>query len=128
MESLTATSPQLIDELRAEATLVDVSDVMMNSPWPQGCENSDGYAWALVLLGETVAKECCGAGPCTHGWKPLAAEDFSAQFLSTHKHLCLHKNWKFKHAKRILDVIMLQYLAYLACGCSLFLSQPSRVG
>jgi len=95
---------------------------MMNSPWPQGCENSDGYAWALVLFGETVAKECCGAGPCTHGWKPLAAEDFSAQFLCTRKHLCLHKNWKFKHAKRILDVIMLQYLAYLACGCSLYLS------
>ena len=25
------------------------------------------------------------------------------------KHLCVHQNWKFKYATRILDVIMLQY-------------------
>jgi hypothetical protein len=56
-----ATSPELIDELRRHRP--DVSDVMMNSPWPQGCENSDGHAWALMLLGENVTKECCQAGP-----------------------------------------------------------------
>jgi hypothetical protein len=61
-ESLPAMSPQLVDE-------PDASDVM-NSQWPQGCENSDGHAWALVQLRETVTNTCCW-GPCTHDWEPL---------------------------------------------------------
>lgn len=48
---------KLVDELRQHWP--DVSDVMLNSPWPEGCERSDGCAWALVLVGETVTKTCC---------------------------------------------------------------------
>ncbi len=43
-----------VDELRHHWP--DVSDVMLNSPWPEGCERSDGCAWALdddVFLAET---------------------------------------------------------------------------
>jgi hypothetical protein len=106
MESLPAKSSGLIDELRLH--FPDASDEMMNSPWPQACENSDGHAWALVQLGETVTKTCCGT-PCTHDWEPLTAVDIFSHFWCTRKHLCVHQNWKFKHATRILDVIMLQY-------------------
>ena len=42
-------------------------------------------------------------------WQLLAAEDVSSHFWCTRKQLCVQKNWKFKHATRILDVIMLQY-------------------
>jgi hypothetical protein len=45
---------------------------------------------------------------CTHDWELLAAEDVSSHFWCTRKHLCA-QNWKFKHATRILDVIMLQF-------------------
>jgi hypothetical protein len=41
--------------------------------------------------------------------RPLAPEDVSSHFWFTRKHLCVHPNWKFKHATRVLDVIMLQY-------------------
>ena len=93
----------------SELVSLDASDVMMNSPWPRAwCENSDGHAWALAELGETVTKECC-AQPCTHDWEPLAAEDVSAQSWCTCKRLCVHQNWKFKYATRILDLIMLQF-------------------
>ncbi len=70
---------------------------------------ADGeLAKALVQLGETVTKKLCGS-PCTHDWELLASEDVSSHFWCTRKHLCVHQNWKFKHATRILDVIMLQY-------------------
>ena len=94
-------------------------------------ENSDGHAWALVHLGETVTDTCCGK-PCTHDWEPPTAEDVPSQFRCTRKHLCVHKNWKFKHATRILDVIMLQYPVkvrpMLGMWISLYLSQSSRGG
>jgi hypothetical protein len=106
MENLPAKSPELIDELRQHWP--DASDVMFNSQWPLACENSDGQAWALGQLGETVTKTCCGSS-CTRDWELLAAEDVSSHFWCTLKHLCVHQNWKFKHATRILDVIMLQY-------------------
>jgi hypothetical protein len=35
----------LVDELRQHWS--DVSDVMLNSPWPEGCERSDGCALSL---------------------------------------------------------------------------------
>lgn len=106
MESLPAQSHQLIEELRRHWP--DTSDVMMNSPWPEGYENSGGHVWALVLLGETVTKTCCSR-PCTHDLEPLAGEHVSLLFWCTRQRLCVHQNWKFKHATRILDVIMLQY-------------------
>ena len=98
--------PEPIDELRRHWP--DASDVMFNSPWPLTYEKSDGHAWALVKLVETVTKTCCGA-PCTHDLELLATEDVSSHSWCTRKHLCVHQNWKFKHATRILDVIMFQY-------------------
>ena len=98
--------PELIDDLRRHWP--DASDVMFNSPWPLTYEKSDGHAWALVKLGETVTKTCCGA-PCTHDLELLATEDVSSHSWCTRKHLCVHQNWKFKHATRILDVIMFRY-------------------
>ena len=93
----------------SELVSLDASDVMMNSPWPRAwCDNSDGHAWALAELGETVTKTCCGT-PCTHDYELLAAEDVSSNFWCTRKHLCVHQNWKFKYATRILDVIIFQY-------------------
>jgi hypothetical protein len=53
----------LVDDLRQHWP--DVSDVMLNSRWPERYERSDGYAWVLVLVGETVTKTCC-RGACTH--------------------------------------------------------------
>ena len=85
METLPAKSPGLIDELRRH--FPDDSDEIMNSPWPQPCENSDGHAWAL---GETVTKTCCGM-PCTHDWEPPTVEDVSSHFWCTRKHLCVHQ-------------------------------------
>jgi hypothetical protein len=98
----------LVNELRQHWS--DVSDVMLNSPWPEGCERSDGCAWALVLVGETVTKTCCG-GACTHDCDPHrdANSDVSSQTWCTRKNLCVPRNWQFKHATRILDVIMLDY-------------------
>jgi hypothetical protein len=46
----------LIDELGQHWP--DVIDVMFNSQWPEGCEQSIGCARALVLVGETVTKTC----------------------------------------------------------------------
>jgi hypothetical protein len=106
MENLPLKWPELIDELSRHWP--DASDVIFNSPWPLAYENSDGHAWALVQLGETVTKTCRGVS-CTHDWELLAAEDVSSHFWCTRKHLCVHQNWKFKHATRILDVIMIQY-------------------
>ena len=62
---------KLVDELRQHWP--DVSDVMLNSPWPEGCERNDGCAWALVLVGETVTKTCC-RGACTHDCDPQASD------------------------------------------------------
>jgi hypothetical protein len=45
-----------------------------------------------------------------HDWELLAAEDVSSHFWCTHKHLCVHQNWKFKYATRILDEILLWVL------------------
>ena len=69
---------------------------------------------------------CCDAGPT-----PILRDpDVSSHFWCTRKHLCVHKNWKFKHATRILDVIMLQYPVkvrpMLGMWISLYLSQSSR--
>ena len=51
IERLPATSPERMDELRRHWP--DVSDVMiamMNSPWTQGCENSDtGYRYPVKV-------------------------------------------------------------------------------
>jgi hypothetical protein len=49
---------KLVDDLRQHWP--DVSDVMLNSPWPEGCERSDGCAWALVLVGEQSLKLAVG--------------------------------------------------------------------
>jgi hypothetical protein len=97
----------LVDELRQH--LPDVGDAMLNSPWPAGCESSDGCAWALVLLGETVTNTRCG-GACTHDCDPQAADsDVSSQTWCTRKNLCVPWNWQLKHATCILDVIILDY-------------------
>jgi len=98
---------KLVDELRQHWP--DVSDVMLNSQWPEGGERSDGCAWALVLVGETVTKTCC-RGACTHDCDPQASDcDVSSQTWCTRKNLCVPQNWQFRHATRILDVIMLDY-------------------
>ncbi len=46
----------LVDQLRQHWS--DMSDVMLNSQWPEGFNQSDGCAWTLVLVGETE-RECC---------------------------------------------------------------------
>ena len=48
----------LVDALRQDWPEVSDVSMMLNSPWPEGCERSDGCAWALVLVGETVTKKC----------------------------------------------------------------------
>jgi hypothetical protein len=45
-------------ELRQDWPEVSDVSMMLNSPWTEGCERSDGYAWALVLVGESVTKTC----------------------------------------------------------------------
>ena len=83
---------------------------IMHSPWPEGSERSDGCAWALVLVGETVTKEChpgqacrCDCPAHTHN------SNVSSNTWCTRKNLCVPRNWEFRHATRILDVIMLKY-------------------
>ncbi len=48
----------LVDALRQNWPEVSDVSMMLNSPWPEGCEQSAGCAWALVLVWETVTKEC----------------------------------------------------------------------
>jgi hypothetical protein len=86
MESLPAKSPEFIDELKRHWP--DASDVMINSPWPLACENSDGHAWALVQLGETVTKTCCGV-PCMHDCELLAAAKTSLHTSGAHANTCV---------------------------------------
>jgi hypothetical protein len=58
---------------------------MLNSPWHERCERSDGCAWALVLGGETATKTCC-RGACTHDCDPQAADsDVSSHTLYPEK-------------------------------------------
>jgi hypothetical protein len=120
----------LVDALRQD--WLEVSDVsmMLNSPWPEGCERSDGCAWALVLVGETVTKTCHPARACrcdcpahtADPTRPLAGvsnrvpinntlsyNNVSSNTWCTRKSLCVPRNWEFQHATRILDVIMLEY-------------------
>jgi hypothetical protein len=93
----------------SELFIVDRGSMMLNSPWPEGCERSDGCAWALDLVGETVTKTCC-RGAFTHDRVPQASDcDVSSQTWCTRKNLCVPQNWQFRHATRILDVIMLDY-------------------
>jgi hypothetical protein len=54
MKNLLAKSSELIDELSRHWP--DASELMFNSPCPLACENSDGHAWVLVQLGETVTE------------------------------------------------------------------------
>ena len=60
-------------------------------------------------MGETVTKTCC-RGACRHDCDPKASDcDVSSQTWCTRKNLCVPQNWQFRHATRILDVIMLDY-------------------
>ena len=125
METLPAKSPGLIDELRRH--FPDDSDEIMNSPWPQPCENSDGHAWAL---GETVTKTCCGM-PCTHDWEPPTVEDVSSHFWCTRKHLCVHQigSSSTQHVywtRSCFHTRFRKCVQCLVCGYSLYLSQQSR--
>ena len=54
----------LVDALRQDWPEVSDVSMMLNSPWPEGCERSDGCAWALVLVGETVTKTCHPGRAC----------------------------------------------------------------
>jgi len=87
----------------------DVS-AMLKSPWPEGCKQSAGSSWALVLMGETVTKECHSQACCcdclAHG---TDNDDSSPNALCYRKNLCVPHNWQFKHATRILEVTMLQH-------------------
>jgi hypothetical protein len=50
------------------------------------------------------------ATQCTHDCDPQASDcDVSSQTWCTRKNLCVPQNWQFRHATRILDVIMLDY-------------------
>jgi hypothetical protein len=79
MERLQSQLGSLTDKLRLH--FPDTSDEIMNSQWPQACENSDRHTWALVQLGETVTKTCCGT-PCTHDWEPTTTEEVSSHWIS----------------------------------------------
>jgi hypothetical protein len=100
----------LEDALRQDWPEVSDVSMMLHSPWPEGSERSDGCAWALVLVGETVTKEChpgqacrCDCPAHTHN------SNVSSNTWCTRKNLCVPRNWEFRHATRILDVIMLKY-------------------
>jgi hypothetical protein len=54
----------LVDALGQDWPEVSDVSMMLNSPWPEGCEDSAGCAWALVLVGETVTKECHPGRAC----------------------------------------------------------------
>ena len=91
----------------------EVSDVsmMLNSPWSEGSERSNGCVWAFSLVGETVTKEChpgrraCRCDCPAH----TANSNVSSNTWCPRKNLCVPRNWEFRHATRILDVIMLKY-------------------
>jgi hypothetical protein len=124
----------MVDELRQHWPEVSDMSMMLNSPWPEGCERSDGCAWAsLVLVGENVTETCC-RGSCTHDCDAHTADsNVSSKTWYTRKNLCVPRNWHFKHATRILDVIMLEYplKVRLMPGiwvCSWCQSQPFRGG
>ena len=81
---------------------------------PEGCEDSAGCAWALVLVGETVIKECHPGRACRCDCPAHTADsNVSSNTWCTRKNLCVPRNWAFQHAPRILDVIdlviMLEY-------------------
>ena len=101
----------LVDALRQDWPEVSDVSMMLNSPWPEGSARSDGCAWALVLVGETVTKEChpgrraCRCDCPAH----TANSNVSSNTWCTRKNLCVPRNWEFRHATRILDVIMLKY-------------------
>jgi hypothetical protein len=100
-----------VDALRQDWP--EVSDVSMtlNSQWPEGSERSDGYAWALVLVGETVTKECHPGRRAYRCDCPAhtANSNVSSNTWYPRKNLCVPRNWEFRYATRILDVIMLKY-------------------
>jgi hypothetical protein len=62
-----------------------------------------------TLLLSTVTKTCC-RGACTHDCDTQASDcDVSSQTWCARKNLCVPQNWQFRHATRMLDVIMLDY-------------------
>ena len=100
----------LVDALRQDWPEVSDVSMMLNSPCPEGCEDSAGCAWALVLVGETVTKECHPGRACRCDCPAHTADsDVSSNTWCTRKNLCVPRNWAFQHATRILDVIMLKY-------------------
>ena len=69
-------------------------------------------AQQLVLVGETVTKECHPGRACRCDCPAHTADsDVSSNTWCTRKNLCVPRNWAFQHATRILDVIMLEYPA-----------------
>ena len=110
-ETQIRTSTILVDALRQDWPEVSDVSMMLNSPWPEGSERSHGCAWALVLVGETVTKEChpgrraCRCDCPAH----TANSNVSSNTWCTRKNLCVPRNWEFRHATRIIDVIMLEY-------------------
>ena len=71
----------------------------------------NGAKQKLVLVGETVTKEChpgrraCRCDCPAH----TANSNVSSNTWCTRKNLCVPRNWEFLHATHILDVIMLKY-------------------
>ena len=100
----------LVDVLRQNWPEVSDVSMMLNSPWAEGCEQSAGCAWALVLVGETVTKECHPGRSCRCDCPAHTAHcNVSSNTWCTRKNLCVPRNWAFQHATRIQDVIMLEY-------------------
>ena len=100
----------LVDALRQDWPEVNDVSIMLNLPWPEGCERSDGCAWALVLVGETVTKTCHPGRVCRCDCPAHTTDsNVSSNTWCTRKNLCVPRNWEFQHATRILDVIMLEY-------------------
>ena len=81
------------------------------SPQPMDCDdNHPGPDDDAPGLHSTPVTKTCCRGPCTHDCDPQASDcDVSSQTWCTRKNLCVPLNWQFKHATRILDVIMLDY-------------------
>ena len=69
----------LVDALRQDWPEVSDVSMMLNSPWPEGCERRAGCGWALVLVGETVTKKCHPGRPC--GWECAGGDADSGRVL-----------------------------------------------
>jgi len=65
----------------------------------------DGVVWALVEVGDTYTKTCCGKTPCNHECQ----SDPRHAWCPARKDLCIDGNFKFLHVTRLADIIPLRF-------------------